>query len=227
MNSSLNVLCVEYEDDLRADVVRALQDEGDSVVGVKCAEDATDFTGAFDIAIVDLNLPGEDGLSLVKRLRQIQPSLGVIMLSARNTPEDRTRGYVNGVDVYLSKPANLGELCGAVSALRRRLRPTAPAGVFRLNPHRLRLTSPGGQSVFLSPREADLLVAFCRAPSYRLEQSFMIDLLDKEAASNPKSALELHVLRIRRKIMRLGDVGPGIQSIRGWGYQLCMNVIIE
>jgi DNA-binding response OmpR family regulator len=149
------------------------------------------------------------------------------MLSARYFPEDRARGYVNGADICLSKPADLGELRGAVSALRRRLRPTAPETAFRLNPHRLRLTSPDGQSVSLLPREADLLVAFCRAPSSRLEQSIMIDLLNKDAADHPKSALELHVLRIRKKIMQLGDVGPGIQSIRGWGYQLCMNVIIE
>lgn len=227
MDSRLSVLVVEDDDRLRDAFAQILRDQGDSVFGFKCSEDAHDFTGAIDIAIIDQSLPGEDGLRLIKRLRKNQPAIGIIMLGEQQSPNDRVRGYVNGADNFLSKPTSLDELCGAVSALRRRLKPPSAGNKYCLNPTRLQLTGPNGQFVLLSPREADLLVAFCRAPSYRLDQSFMIDVLHKDAASHPKSALELHILRIRKKILQLGDPGPGIQSIRGWGYQLCLNLIIE
>jgi len=227
MDTGLRVLVVEDDDGLRGVIEQVLQDDGNSVFGAKCSEDATDFTGAVDLAIVDLNLPGEDGLMLVRRLRINQPAIGIIILSARRLPAERTRGYVCGADIYVSKPASLDELRAAVSAVSRRLRPSTRRSTFRLNPHQLQLTSPSGASVALSPRESDLLVAFCRAPSYRLDQSLMIDLLHKDAASHPKSALELHILRIRKKLSQLGVTGPGIQSIRGWGYQLCVNLVID
>lgn len=227
MDTGLRLLVVEDDDGLRGVIEQILQDDGNSVFSAKCSEDATDFTGAVDLAIVDLNLPGEDGLTLVRRLRINQPAIGIIILSARRSPEERTRGYVYGADIYLSKPASLDELRAAVSAVSRRLRPSAQRCTFRLNPHQLLLANPSGDTVVLSPRESDLLVAFCRAPSFRLDQSLMIDLLHKDAAFHPKSALELHILRIRKKLVQLGVTGPGIQSIRGWGYQLCVNLVID
>jgi len=225
----LNIVLVEDHDILRQMLKQALEEVGHQVTALSCAEELEDEARGTmaDIFLIDLNLPGEDGLRLTERIRAAHPLIGIIILSARRLPEERTRGYVCGADIYLSKPASLDELRAAVSAVSRRLRPSTRQSTFRLNPHQLQLTSPSGASVELSPRESDLLVAFCRAPSYRLDQSLMIDLLHKDAASHPKSALELHILRIRKKLAQLGVTGPGIQSIRGWGYQLCVNLVID
>ncbi|WP_159079036.1 response regulator transcription factor [Orrella marina] len=116
VESLFSIVVVEDHDEYREALVEFLQREGHRVMDFDSAE--TLMHGALpesvDLFMIDLNLPGEDGLVLAKRLRESMPAVGIIMLTARGYPEDVTRGYQNGADIYLNKPASAAQLRAAL-----------------------------------------------------------------------------------------------------------------
>lgn len=119
MVATLNILVVEDHDILREATVETLRQQGHQVTGIDCAEalDA-EFGGVlFDVYVIDLRLPGEDGISLTRRLRLRQPGAGIILATARVLPQDREAGLVSGADIYLPKPLLPEDLLAAVAAL--------------------------------------------------------------------------------------------------------------
>lgn len=104
------------------------------------------------MVVLDLNLPGESGLDVARRLRATYPTLGIVMLTGRKEPADRLSGYVSGADVYLTKPASGEELLAVLASLQRRLRPQ-PSAAWQLDLQRRTITSPGGASSELSANE--------------------------------------------------------------------------
>lgn len=108
----VRVLLVEDHDALREVVSETLERYACQVTGVDCAEAVCELPSrqVFDVAVLDLNLPGEDGLVLAQRLRAAQPALGIVMMTARREREDRLQGYQHGADVYLGKPVDADEL---------------------------------------------------------------------------------------------------------------------
>jgi DNA-binding response OmpR family regulator len=224
LHAPLNLLIVEDNDDLRDSLADALGTRGHHVVAVDCAEavpEQAELT-CLDLAIVDLNLPGEDGLALAQRLREAQPGLGIIMLTARAQSSDKVAGYEHGADIYLTKPVSLQELAGAVQALGRRLKPAGHDGGLRLDTRRLCLIGADGSVTALKPQEAALLAAFVRAPQQRLEHWQIAGLLGMPDHDINKPALELHIVRLRKKLPGGTDDCTPIKAIRGWGYQLCV-----
>ena len=123
MLQSLNILVVEDDLSFQASLVDVLCKSGHLATGIDSAEafdeEAQDHN--IDLVIVDVNLPGEDGFSLVRRLRGVQASLGIIILSAQTDAADKVTGYEAGADMYLTKPVGVEELLAAVNALARRL----------------------------------------------------------------------------------------------------------
>ncbi len=119
----MNILIIEDHDALREVTMSALMEMGHKVRGICSAEtlNAELEISVPHILILDLNLPGEDGLSLARRLRRLHPTIGIIMVTARNELTDKISGYENGADIYLTKPTSLEELAAAVSALSRRI----------------------------------------------------------------------------------------------------------
>ncbi len=225
MPQRLTILVVEDNHDLRDTTVQVLCDEGHKACGIACAEDLPEQCSGFDLMLIDLNLPGEDGLTLAARIRRLYPGMGLIMVTARRLPEDRRRGYDTGADIYLSKPVSFEELTAAVAALGRRLRPEDGPAQLQLNRKGLILQGLAGQRVRLSPHEAILLAAFSTASEQRLAQWALIELLRKDSAVDPKGALELQIVRLRKKLQQAGALEPSIQAIRGWGYQLCVDIV--
>jgi DNA-binding NarL/FixJ family response regulator len=119
----LEIIVVEDNAALLAVTIDALEQTGHRLRGVGSAEEffqLPDYTSV-DVAVIDLNLPGEDGLSLAKRFRAASPQAGIIMVTARTALHDRMVGYETGADIYLPKPVQLGELVSAVNALGRRI----------------------------------------------------------------------------------------------------------
>lgn len=119
MVATLNILVVEDHDILREATVDTLRQQGHRVTGIDCAEalDA-EFSGVlFDVYVIDLRLPGEDGISLTRRLRRRQADAGIILATARVLPQDREAGLVSGADIYLPKPLLPEDLLAAVAAL--------------------------------------------------------------------------------------------------------------
>lgn len=232
MDSGLRILVIEDHDTLREVVLETLANQGHHVTGADSAEATESLAVAddYDIVVLDLQLPGEDGLSLAQRLRQTKPNIGIIMMTARGLTKDKIAGYTSGADIYLTKPVQLEELCAATQAIGRRVRSQEPAGVAVLNMQRMVLTDTDGREIALSPQESRMLSALILAPGKRLENWQLIELLGKSLEAYTKAALEIHIVRLRKKLSQVGQVPPHaapIQAIRGWGYQLCVQLILE
>ncbi len=153
----IKLLVVEDHLALLDVTVEILAAQGHEVIGISSAESLHELPAHFvaDIALLDLNLPGEVGLSLARRLRQLQPRIGIIMLTARNGLQEKLASYKHGADVYLTKPIESQELCATVQAMAQRLRRSvAPAPhVFIFDSKNRRLKPPQGE-LLLRPAES-------------------------------------------------------------------------
>jgi len=229
MHSALNIMVVEDHEALRDVTVEALSQRGHNVRGVDSAEALPDEPGLFpiDLLVIDLNLPGEDGLSLASRIRAAQPDIGIIMITARTQVRDRAAGYDSGADIYLTKPTSTEELIAAVRALSRRIHPEdSESPRFSLQLMSMSLQGPQGKAG-LSSHEAALLAAFVRAKDQQLETWQLIALTNKEVTEASKKALEVQVVRLRKKLQQAGAQEPTIKAIRGLGYKLCLKVSLS
>jgi DNA-binding response OmpR family regulator len=133
-------------------------------------------------------------------------------------------GYDSGADIYLTKPTSTDELIAAVRALTRRIRPDDLSGsALALNLETMVVHGPGGRSV-LSSHESAIVAAFVRAKDHVLETWQLIALTDKEVTEHSKKALEVQIVRLRKKLQQAGAQEPTIKAIRGQGYRLCVKV---
>lgn len=194
MGVPLHIVLVEDHDALRDVTVEALVREGHEVVGIASAEDLPDETHAqgIDLYILDLNLPGEDGLSLAARIRASNARAGIIMVTARTQPEDRSAGYDAGADIYLTKPTSPAELISAVKAVARRIKPATHgiAGELTLDPEKLELRGPLG-TVDVSLMEIQQLMAFIHAKDQQLESWQLIEMAGREPDDASKKVVEV------------------------------------
>lgn len=228
MAAHLSIVLVEDNDDLRELTADALRAQGHRVVALSCAEELEDQVrgASADVFLIDLGLPGEDGYSLARRIRQVQPLVGIIIISARSDLQDKVSGYDSGADWYLPKPVPFEELSAALKSFARRrqaqqIDTLSPEGSLRLRQRQLL----GPHSIVrLTPSEETLLTAFARAPSGRLENWQLLELLGLDSAETSKTSLEVRITRLRKKLMQIGADPHGLESIRGVGYQLNMPV---
>lgn len=228
----MNIVVVEDNDNLRETVVELLRDQGHSVRGLDCAEDLDDVAAqlAIDLLVVDLNLPGEDGLSLTQRLRRVQPRLRVLMMTSRRELPDRVQGYESGADIYLTKPMSLEELNAAVLALGRQVNPeqgfaeTGP--ILTLQVGVLQAQGPKG-IVKLNVGELTLLFALARATDQRLGHWQLLETVGLSVSDANLGKLRLRMMRLRNKLVAVGFSGPILQAIRGDGYQLCLPIALQ
>jgi len=228
MNSLLNIVVVEDNHTLRQTTVQTLIQKGHHVVGVDCAEELGDLkdTIQIDLLVLGLNLPGEDGISLTRRIRQSQPNIGIIIVSSRTQLSDKIEGYESGADIYFTKPVSQEELGAAILALSRRLKPVIPtASALKLDLEKLTLSGERGE-VGLTSHKASLLASFTRAQGQRLENWQLIELLGKGEADYSKANLEVQIVRLRNKLVQAGAESQPIKVIRQLGYQLCVPVMV-
>lgn len=225
---TLKIVVVEDYDTLRRAICSELTQEGHSVTGLAMAEDVDDgvLGSVPDLYIVDLNLPGEDGLNLVKRIRASQPDVGIVIASARNTVVDRVGGYSGGANIFLSKPIDFDELKAIIDSLGQRLsfNKQQDAAALVLHTLTLRLLGPAGE-VSLTQMEASLLAAFSRAPQRGLEHWQVAEHLGAGEDIN-KDNVEVKLVRLRKKLAKSGIEANTIISLRGVGYRLCVPVSV-
>lgn len=224
MAASLNIVVVEDHDALREVTVEALRGMGYGVQGVDCAEALSDELKSLsvDLMVIDLNLPGEDGISLAQRVCAVQPEVGIIMVTSRGQVNDKLLGYESGADIYLTKPTSVEEHGAAVKALARRLK----SGIqhdFVLDSTTLLLQGPD-HSVNLSSKEAMIICAFARALEHRLAYWQLMELSKSDSIS--KSTLEVQIVRLRKKLLQAGTPNQPIKAIRNEGYQLCIDIAV-
>lgn len=184
--------------------------------------------GRFDLVVLDLMLPGEDGLSLCRRVRN-DSNLPIIMLTAMGEEADRVIGLEMGADDYLAKPFGPRELLARIrSVLRRATRePGEPVGGgrnvlafagFTLDIVRRELYRPGGALLPLTDGEFDLLAAFAVHPKRILNRDQLLDLTRGRAAIPFDRSVDVQLSRLRRKIEPDPKNPEFIKTVRGGGY---------
>ena len=228
MNSLSNVLLVEDHDALRNATVKVLQQAGFEVVDISCAEDIDDEHEArlFDAYVIDLNLPGEDGLSLALRLRKVHPRANIVMTTARTHLNDRVKGYEAGADIYMPKPVDPEELVAALRGLitRSKLAQHIEHGL-QLDPRRHRLIGPDG-SCKMAASEVRVLLALAQAKAQTLERWQLMVQLSPDGEDISNDSLQNRLSQLRKKMGQCGVEGESIKALRGMGYRLCVPLVV-
>lgn len=219
---------VEDDPEIRALVCSLLAREA---MDCEAFADAGGFWRAFerrrpDLVVLDVMMPGEDGLSVCRRL-QAMGGPPVLIASARGEPLDRVIGLEVGADDYISKPFEPRELTARVKALlRRRDRDdraqTAPRRLgflgWRLDLGSRELTDPGGRGVELTAGEFDLLAALVRRPQQVLSRDDIMDILRGRSADVFDRSIDIQVSRLRRKLDEDPREPRLIRTVRNAGY---------
>ncbi|MEA2525264.1 MAG: two-component system, OmpR family, response regulator [Thermomicrobiales bacterium] len=219
----MRILVVEDEPRLAALLQRGLTEEGHAVDVVETGEEALDWAefACPDAIILDVMLPGIDGLEVCRRLRDRRIQVPILLLTVRHTVTDRVAGLDAGADDYLVKPFAFAELTARLRALARRpaetLETTLQAGDVRLDPATRRVWR-GEREVMLSNKEFRILECLIRRPNYVLTRQMISDQVWNYDARDTTNLIEVHIRSLRQK---LDDPYPGalIQTVRGAGYR--------
>lgn len=225
---SPHILIVEDDADIRTMVSRFLTKNGCRVTATADGPSMSRAiaTARIDLVVLDIMLPGEDGLSICRRLRATS-SVPIIMLTAAGDPVARVVGLEMGADDYVAKPFDPHELLARVRAVLRRAAalPEAekPAGPMRfagwqLDPVGRELRSPAGVRVMLTSGEFDLLLAFCRHAQRTLTRDQLLDLTQGRGTEAVSRSIDILVSRIRHKIEDDPRDPALIKTVRSGGY---------
>jgi two-component system OmpR family response regulator len=234
MTNTPHILVVEDDRETRDLVARYLSGRGFRVTTTKNGGEMRQAleTGNFSLVLLDLMLPGEDGLSLCRRLRAEKSGMPIIMLTALGEEADRIVGLESGADDYLPKPFSPRELVARITAVLRRADPAAaPAeetrlafAGFILEQDRRRLIGPEGAEITLTAGEYDLLVALARRPRRVLNRDQLLDLTKGREASPFDRSIDVQVSRLRRKLQHAPDAPEIIKTVRFGGYVFSAEV---
>jgi len=216
----MKILVVEDEHLLANSIKKGLQQEKHAVDVAYTGPDGFDLAVSedYDLIILDLMLPGIDGITFCKQLRAKNNHVPVLILTARGQTDDKVTGLDAGADDYLTKPFSFAELLARIRALSRRPKKVTPpvlsfAGL-NLNPQTFEVARDNKQ-VFLSGKEFSLLEYFLRHPRQILTKDRIIaHVWDYDADVLPNT-VEVYVKSLRHKIG--SDL---IQTVRGFGYKL-------
>ena len=220
----MRVLIVEDEPKLAGLLRRGLAREGMAVDVIGDGEDALWRAEAteYDAIVLDLMLPGIDGLEVCERLRAGGVASPILMLTARDAVSDRVAGLDRGADDYLTKPFSYAELLARLRALFRRGRAERPTrlevGDLRLDPATRRAWR-GDAEVELSAKEFAVLETFMRAPGEVLSRFQLLEHAWDYEYENRSNVVDAYVRLLRRKIDRPFGV-ESIETVRGVGYRL-------
>lgn len=229
--SSVHVLAVDDDPSVRQMIADYLGDNDirvSTLPGGRGVDEAIERDGV-DLLIIDLKMPGEDGMQIVRRLRE-RWDLPVIMLTGRKEEADRVMGLELGADDYLTKPFSPRELLARIRALLRRSRAheTVADGLAKVRAYRFagwdlntrlrRLTSSSGETIAITNSEFNLLVAFLSAPQRVLSREQLLDLSRLHNAEVYDRSIDVQVGRLRRKLEPQGAKAPLIRTERGAGY---------
>src|SRR5947208_4219669 len=203
---------------------RGLRREGLAADVAESGEDALWMPSAhdYDVIVLDVMLPGIDGFETCRRLRRSGIWAPVLMLTARDSVEDRVAGLDTGADDYLVKPFAFAELLARLRALARRGDTERPnvleVGDLRLDPA-LREVRRGTREIRLSAKEFALLETFMRRPGEVLSRLHLLEHAWDFAYDNRSNVVDVYVLHLRRKIDEPVD-RRSLETVRGAGYRL-------
>ena len=242
MKSAFHIAVLDDEVDITQLLANYLQSHGFRVTQLHNGASLMKLMGSdpADLVLLDLGLPGEDGFSIARRMRE-NWRCGLVIVTGRGDAVDKVVGLEVGADDYVTKPFDLRELVARVKAVLRRLAPDdavpaataspAPAAAVA-TPDRLRfagwqldlaarsLANPEGQAVPLTGGEFDLLRAFARHPGRVLSRDFLLEQTRGREAAPFDRTIDVQVGRLRKKIEADPDDPQIIKAVRGAGYIL-------
>lgn len=224
---SARVLLVEDDRGLRESLATVLAYQGLTIIQADSAEDARELLPEHDpeLVVLDVNLPGDDGLELLRELRSQGDNRQILLLTALHQIEDRVTGLDAGADDYLAKPFALEELLARIRVMLRRASATAAVpiggtvqqiGEVAIEPAARRVTVTG-EEVALTKRQYDLLALLFNHPDHVLNRSFIHDEVWGYEEDFGSNTLEVVISNLRRKL-EAGGAGRVIHTVRGVGY---------
>ena len=219
------IYLLEDDDSIRKLVLYGLDSQGFQAKGFALP---SEFWRAMDaelpeLVLLDIMLPEEDGLSILKKLRARPATkrLPIIMLTAKNSEYDRVIGLDHGADDFVSKPFSMLELIARIRAVLRRAEPVQTSGDFSLG---LLFVSPdrhevkvGGKDVTLTNKEFELLCLLLRNKGIVLTRATLMDRVWGCESERENRTLDVHIRTLR---VKLGEAGSYIETVRGIGYKI-------
>ncbi|MCI6581834.1 MAG: response regulator transcription factor [Oscillospiraceae bacterium] len=225
------ILVCEDEDVIRDFVVINLKRAGYDVTDVNCGEEALRVFesehGNFDVALLDIMMPGIDGFTVCKKLREKSSTLGIIMLSAKTQEMDKVSGLMIGADDYMTKPFSPSELTARVDAIYRRVcmsfmkseeSPIIESGPFQLN-LKSRTVSKNGKLIDLTQVEYQILEYFMNNKNTALDRTSILNHIWGETYVGDEKIVDVNIRRIRMKIEDEPSSPQYIITIWGFGYK--------
>src|SRR5262249_41498564 len=229
MDPKATILIVDDEPEVRAVLEEYFGAHGYAAIGAENAAAAKTIAAEkpVDLALVDINMPGEDGLSLARHLRERYAKTAIVMLTSAGTVVDRIVGLEMGADDYVAKPFDPRELLARVKSVLRR---TSPAGRADIGAARVRigrcvldlaahrLTDRAGGEVPMTPLEFDLLKAFAEHPNQAFSRERILGLTQQRDWDPFNRSVDIRIMRIRKKIEPDPEHPQFIRTIRNEGY---------
>jgi len=219
----MQILVVEDERRMAALLEQTLHEEGHQVVLARDGREGFEIArcSPFDVIVLDVMLPGLDGMAVARKLRERGNQTPVLMLTARDAPADIVKGLNSGADDYLTKPFSLDILLARLRAVSRRgaiPRPTClQIADVRLDPASRQVTR-GGEALSLTPREYKLIELLLRNPGRAISRDTILESVWGFGSDITENTLEVFVRLLR---MKVDTRGPKlIHTIRGFGYMM-------
>jgi DNA-binding response OmpR family regulator len=231
-----SLLVVDDEPELRGLLSEYFARHGFAVRAAEDAARARELVAAEPpaLAVLDINMPGENGLSLARWMREAHPAVAIVMLTTAGEAVDRIVGLELGADDYVSKPYELRELLARVRAVLRRAQPAQAAagaaaahatgsrlarfGDRTLDLDQRKLLGPDGSEIDITAAEFDLLALFARHPNRPLNRDQIMEQAHNRGWDVFDRSIDLRVMRLRRKIERNPDKPEVLKTVRNVGY---------
>ena len=229
MKQSMNIAIVEDHKALREIFVAHLIGDGFKVFGASSAEELDEYFAneRADLLILDVNLPGEDGLSIARRYRNAYPKIHIIMLTVKAEAKDKILGYESGADIYLPKPISAEELSAAVNSIKRRVLVSKENSDLPNLDVAKKLIAKDATRVGLGGVEVVLLKGLIEAVDHVMEYWQLLELLDLEVTDKNKSNLGVYIHRLNKKLIEIGLPEPAIKALWRHGYQLTEDIYMS
>ena len=229
MSDKATIMIVDDEPEVREVLEEYFSTHGYAAIGAEHAAAARALAQqqTIDLALIDIHMPGEDGLSLARHLRERYSTMAIVILTSAGMVIDRIVGLEMGADDYVAKPFDPRELLARVKSVLRR---TSSAGRSEIGNERVRigrcvldfgahrLTDQAGEEVPMSPLEFDLLKAFAEHPNRALSRERILNLSQSGDWDPFDRSVDLRIMRLRKKIEPDPEHPRFIRTIRNEGY---------
>lgn len=223
----MKILLVEDDDKIRSFIIKGLKEQGFTVDA--CEDGDTGFslasTNHYDVILLDIMLPGRDGLSILKNLREQQNNVPVIMLTARTNLNERLEGLNLGADDYLCKPFFIEELIARIHAVSRRASGDA-VNILQFRNLTVNLISREVKVdqtlIDLTAREFNLLTLLLRSPERVYTRTQILEHIWGYDFDPQTNVVDVYIRRLRNKLSEVSS-SPMIQTVRGVGYRMARH----